>query len=89
MNEEELISKMKREGYDEVYIWNAKPKEDDPNHTHLFDAVLIILSGEIEIGMDGEKRILRKGDTITIPQLKNHSGLAGPDGCRYIVAEKY
>jgi quercetin dioxygenase-like cupin family protein len=84
---EEKVEELKRIGYDNVYVWDAEPGEEDPDHSHPFDVHLVILEREIEIGMDGTSRILKSGDEIDIPRGKTHSGKAGPNGCKYIVAE--
>lgn len=89
MNESEHIEQLKSKRFDPVYVWNAEPNEEDLEHTHRFDTKLVILDGEITIGMDGGSSILKAGDVIEIPKDKLHSGLAGPTGCKYIVAEKH
>jgi quercetin dioxygenase-like cupin family protein len=88
MTETEQIEQLKAEGFKKVYIWDAEPGEDDPDHVHAFDTKLIILSGEIEIGMNGESRVLKQGDSIYIARDTVHSGKAGVMGCRYIVGER-
>lgn len=85
MIEEEL----KKEGYDNVYIWEAVPLEEDSDHNHDFDTKLAVLEGEIEIVVDGKKSLLKEGDSIEIPRNKIHSGKVGLGGCKYIVAEKH
>lgn len=89
MNEEEIKKELSQSGYDNVYTWDAEPNEDDSDHSHEFDTRLVILKGEIEIGMDGSKTVLKVGDRVDIPRGKIHFGTAGVSGCRYIVAEKH
>jgi quercetin dioxygenase-like cupin family protein len=88
-NNEQKIDKLKRKGYEPVYVWNAESNEEDPDHTHPFDTHLVVLDGEIEIGMDGKSMILKPGDEIDIPREKAHYGKVGAVGCRYIVGEKH
>ena len=86
--EEELIQKLKIEGYTKVYIHDAKPNENYLSHSHAWDTKLMILEGELEVNMDDKHSVLRKGDQIEIIRNKMHSGKAGPKGCRYIVGER-
>lgn len=88
-NKEQKIEELKRQGYDPIYIWNAEPNEEDPDHAHPFDTHLVILEGKIEIGFDGNGKILKPGEEIAIPRSEIHYGIAGQNGCKYIVAEKH
>jgi quercetin dioxygenase-like cupin family protein len=88
-SEQEKIKGLKRQGYGPVYVWDAEPNEEDPDHTHPFDTCLVVLVGEIEIGMDGKSIILKSGNAIDIPREKIHYGKVGAQGCKYIVAEKH
>jgi quercetin dioxygenase-like cupin family protein len=86
-NNEQKIEELKQRGYNPVYIWDAEPNEEDPDHTHSFDTHLLILEGEIEIRMDGKSMIMKSESEIDIPKEKVHYGKAGQNGCKYIVAE--
>ena len=86
-NSEQKIEELKSKGYNPVYIWDAEPNEEDPDHTHPFDTHLVVLEGEIEIRVDGESLILKPGDKLDIPRKKIHCGKAGVSGCKYIIAE--
>jgi len=86
---ENKIEKLKTEGYELVYVWDAEPNEEDPDHEHPFDTHLIVLNGEIEIRMDGNTKILKTDDELDIPRQRIHYGKAGQNGCKYIVAEKH
>ncbi|OGZ45437.1 MAG: hypothetical protein A3C84_00185 [Candidatus Ryanbacteria bacterium RIFCSPHIGHO2_02_FULL_48_12] len=88
-SKEQKIEELKQKGYDPVYVWDAEPNEEDPDHTHPFDTHLIILGGEIEIRMENKSIILQSGNVIDILREKVHYGKAGIQGCRYIVAEKH
>lgn len=93
MDEGKIIEKLTSEGYQEVYIWDAKPGEFDAEHQHDFDTKLIILAGEIQIrtavGNFLSNTIYKTGDEITISKHQPHEAKVGAKGCRYIVAEKH
>lgn len=89
MTEQEYIEHLKAEGFDKVYVWDAEPGEEDLVHEHPFDTRLIILDKEITIEVGGVKKEYVKGDAIEIPRATPHAVWAGPNGYRYIVAEKH
>lgn len=86
---ESKIEKLKAQGYEPVYIWDAKPGEEDFDHAHSFDTHLIVQEGQIEIRMDGNTKTLKANDELDIPKEKIHYAKAGQNGCKYIVAEKH
>ncbi len=86
---EQKIEELKQKGYNPVYIWDAKPNEEDPDHKHQFDMYLLVLEGEIEIKLDNKSIILKSSDDINIPREKVHYGKAGINGCKYIVSERH
>ncbi len=93
MDEQEIIKKLKSEGYQKVYVWDAEPEEIDAEHQHKFDTLLIILRGQIQITSLVNGLIVNMshqiGAHISIYKHTPHSAKVGPDGCRYIVAEKH
>jgi len=92
MDEQLEIEKLKSEGYDKVWVYEAEPDEIDESHSHDYDTKLIILRGEISVAFKTGDAILNKsyvvGDEVVISKNKSHSAKVGPSGCRYIVAEK-
>lgn len=86
---EERIAELKQKAYDPVYIWDAKPHEEDADHSHMFDTHLIVLDGQLEIRIDNKITILKSSDQINIPRETIHYSKAGKEGCKYIVGEKH
>lgn len=93
MIEEEIIKRFEAEGYDKVWIYDAKPEEVDEEHDHNFDTKLHILSGKIKLKKSSGKVttdfFLTEGDEIEVPRHHIHSAKVGMEGCRYVVAERY
>ncbi len=83
------ISELKGMGYDKVYVWDAEPNEEDPNHSHAFNTRLVILSGEILVKIGKKRTTLKSGDMIDIPKRVAHYASVGAGGCKYIVAERH
>jgi hypothetical protein len=93
MNEHEIIEQLKSDGYQKVYVWDAKPGEVDSEHQHDFDVLLVVLEGHIQITSYVGDAVIstshQRGAHINIHKDTPHSANVGPDGCRYIVAEKH
>ena len=53
-----------------------------PPHSHPHEQAGVILSGELVLNIDGDERVLRPGDIYIAEGGIEHSGYAGPEGCR-------
>ena len=89
VSEKSSIEALKQQGYQQVYTWHASPFEEDHEHSHPFDTHLLVLEGEIEISIGDQATLLKPGNELNILRQVPHSGKAGKDGCKYIVAEKH
>lgn len=92
-HEQEIIERLKSEDFDHVWAYEAEPNEMDEEHEHDYDTKLYILHGYIRVkrlvgGAVADLR-LESGNEIEIPRHQKHSAQAGPEGCRYVVAEKH
>ena len=85
----EKVDALKHGGYDHVYVWNAVPNEEDPDHSHSFDTHLEVLERGIEIKMNNKIISMKSADTVDISRNVIHCGKASAEGCLYIVAEKH
>jgi len=54
-----------------------------PNHWHDRLEILHIISGSLQLSIDGEHMIAFPGQTVVITPFANHSGVSGDDGVRY------
>ncbi len=50
-----------------------EPNSEAPLHSHVEEQVFVVLEGEIELEMNGERRLMRVGDTALIPAWVAHS----------------
>ncbi|MBL8451206.1 MAG: cupin domain-containing protein [Zoogloea sp.] len=57
-------------------------------HTHPFEALALILAGEIRIDMDGESRLYRVGEVFHLAAAQPHSESYGADGVRYLAGRR-
>lgn len=81
------IEELKKKGYDKVLVWDKVTAFGSTEHSHPFDTYLFILSGSMEITINGQSRVLKASDEVEIPKGALHYSKAGPEGCRYITAE--
>ena len=90
MNEKDWISKLKLEGFGDIFIWKDNPGEYYSPHKHDCLSAHIILEGDMTIKTEKEeKRILKAGDRFDVNEGEVHEVWIGKNGSRYIVGRKY
>lgn len=50
-----------------------EPESVAPLHSHVEEQLFVVLDGEIELEMNGERRLMRMGDAALIPAWVKHS----------------
>ncbi len=88
MTEEQFRQHVAAQGFDTVV-----PVEREPNgalglHTHPFEAMALVVAGEITIVVDGDIRRCGPGDTFHLGPNIPHTEQYGPQGVRYLAARK-
>ena len=89
MNRVEFETALREEGYQEVGDRRMEPNKTNPEHSHEFDARLLILEGELRIISEGRERTYRVGDTFAMSAGCLHSEQCGPEGVRYLAGRRY
>ena len=87
MNRTEFEADLRREGY-QVHNGGIKPGTVNPDHTHDFDARVMVLGGEITITRDGKAETFHPGDTCMVPAGSIHAEHAGPEGVAYLAGRR-
>lgn len=64
------------------------PGTVNPDHSHPFDARLLITDGEISVSVDGETTTCRAGDVFELDANRTHSEVIGPEGVCYLAARR-
>ncbi|SDV50594.1 cupin domain-containing protein [Chitinasiproducens palmae] len=59
-----------------------------PDHAHPFEARALILSGDIEIVVDGQRRTYRTGEVFRLAAGQRHEERYGADGVQYLVGRR-
>jgi mannose-6-phosphate isomerase-like protein (cupin superfamily) len=88
VNAGEWMQEFREEGFRHVYVWEDAPNAFRPDHTHSGATAHVILSGEMVITSEGKIETLKAGDRFDVPAGRLHSARVGPEGCRYVVAER-
>lgn len=83
----EFDADLRREGY-QVMNASLAPNQLNADHTHEFDARIMVLAGEITITRDGQARVYRPGDHWLTPAQAVHAELAGPEGVAIIIGRR-
>ena len=59
--------------------WNIDAGASLPEHSHMHEQVVNVISGEFEITVDGETQLLKQNEVACIPSDAVHSGKAITD----------
>jgi mannose-6-phosphate isomerase-like protein (cupin superfamily) len=65
------------------------PGTINPEHSHAWDARLLVTSGEIAITVDGSELLYTVGDVFSLPANYPHSEVVGSDGVTFIAGRRY
>lgn len=87
MDTNEFTAELRHEGYQVVH-GGLKPGQVNPDHSHDFDARVMVLGGEITIVRDGASETFRTGDSCSVPAGCMHAEHVGPEGIAYIVGRR-
>ena len=82
-------AELQREGYAEMVDRRMAANTLNPEHSHEFDASLLVLEGEIAITRDGVERVYRAGDSFAMTAGCVHAERCGSDGVRYLAGRRY
>ena len=83
MSRLDFEKELRAEGY-RVVNASLKPNMVDEDHTHDFDAKLMILGGEITITRDGKAETFTSGQRCEVPAGQVHAEHVGPEGVAYV-----
>ena len=88
MNEKKLTEQLRRDGFENTYVWQDGPNVFYSEHTHDTETAHIILDGSMTLTMKGESRTFSSGERCDVPVGVTHSARMGPQGCRYLIGER-
>lgn len=89
MDREAFERELQAQGYGEVVDRRMEPNRFNPEHSHDFDARVIVLEGEMTIACGGTASTYRAGDVCVIAAGTAHTEQCGPGGARYLAGRRY
>lgn len=87
-NREEVFKILQERGYGDIYVWRDAPNTFYDWHTHTYDEIRWVLSGEILIGTEEGEYLLKPGDVMVVPAGTRHWAKVGKDGVEYVCASR-
>jgi quercetin dioxygenase-like cupin family protein len=83
-----LRTRLQREGYN-VFEWSDAPGTAYAAHSHPEDQIHWIISGKLELIVEGERYTLRAGDRDFLPANTTHSAFVpGDEPVRYLIGAR-
>ena len=75
---------LRAQGYEEVALREWSPDRVVPEHTHPFDARVLVLEGEVTVTWKGRSRTCWAGDVFEMPAGVPHAERYGPTGAKFL-----
>lgn len=85
---QQILLRMKDEGYTIIHEYDDAPGEHFPEHNHPGEQLIVILRGSIDVTMAGKRYLLHAGDELVFPAKMLHEATIGSEGCLYLDGEK-
>lgn len=82
-------TELHQQGYAVVVDRRMEPNAVNLEHTHEFDARLLVLDGTMTVTAAGTERTYNAGDTFTMSADCRHSERSGSMGVRYLAGRRY
>ena len=89
MNRAEFETECRTQGYHEIVDRQMEANTTNPEHSHEFDARLLVLEGEMTVTSEGQEHTYRPGDSFTMTAGCRHTECSGPEGARYLAGRRY
>lgn len=89
MNRAEFEKKCAAEGYADIVDRNMEAGHFNTEHSHEFDACVLLVDGEMTITRHGKPETFRAGDMCTMPAGTVHTEKCGPTGAHYLAGRRY
>jgi len=89
MNQADFEKKLQAEGYGEMVDRTMEANHFNAEHTHEFDACVLVVDGEMTISRHGKPETLRAGDLCSMAAGTLHTEQCGPAGVRYLAGRRH
>jgi quercetin dioxygenase-like cupin family protein len=88
MNKNQFLEQLSNEGFPTPVMVEREANSSLDVHTHPFEAKALIISGQIDITVDGIKTSYRSGNIFHLRKNQEHSESYGPSGVTYLAGRK-
>jgi quercetin dioxygenase-like cupin family protein len=89
MDARDFADILRAEGFTEVLTRSLPPGQAVPEHTHPFDAKLLVTGGAFTLARDGQATTYGPGDVFSVPAGHRHAETAGPEGAAIIAGRRH
>lgn len=89
MTEHEFRKLLAEQGFEAPVLVERAPATQLDNHVHPFEALALIISGEITLSTEQGDTTYRPGETFHLQPNELHREAFGPEGVRYLAGRKY
>ena len=87
MSQSDFEAALHRDGY-QIFYGGLKAGEVNPEHSHDWDARVMVIGGEITLTRAGRSETFRAGDTCGVAAGEMHTEHVGPQGVAYIAGRR-
>ena len=87
MNQADFAADLRREGY-QVFYGGLKAGEVNDDHSHDWDARVMVIGGEITITREDKAETFHAGDSCAVAAGEMHAEHVGPQGVAYIAGRR-
>ena len=88
MKTETFCETAEKEGYKIEEPKSLSPNTQNAEHSHPFDATVMVIEGEITIGREGNSTTYGPGDSCTMAAETPHTEQVGPEGVTLLVGRR-
>ncbi len=89
MDARDFADILRAEGFTETLTRSLPPGQAVPEHTHPFDAKLLVTGGAFTLARDGQATTYGPGDVFSVPAGHRHAETAGPEGAAIIAGRRH
>ena len=87
MNESDFEADLRRQGY-QVFYGGVKAGEVNAEHSHDWDARVMVIGGELTLTRGGKAETFRAGGSCAVAAGEMHTEHVGPQGVAYIAGRR-
>ena len=87
MKQSEFEADLRRQGYG-VFYGGFQAGTVNPDHTHQWDARIMVIGGEITLTRGGKTETFRPGDSCAVSAGEVHAEHVGAQGVAYIAGRR-